>query len=299
MRPNLPLRTHQSLTAALQNSTAGVALFDEQLQCAAVNSALSSMTGLAVKACVGRTVRQIFGGQSAPLERALQLVWETESSRRDVQVYVKTNGRAMADEWIADLFPLRDATRVVRWIGAAFSQSPRKSGLQQDLLDAAKGNGSSRSRAETHELDASEIVETCAPLLSRTFSLLDHSMSLRRQVCQKRVAASLLSSWSAVTAQLEQLVSRITLVPSKSDRHKTDGYAAASKASGSLGPLSSREMEVLRFIAEGKSNKEIGAALILSTRTVETYRARLMRKLGCHSIADVLRYAIRNQLIEV
>lgn len=274
-------------------------MFDEELHCAAVNSALSAMSGLSVKACVGRSVRQIFGCQSAPLEQALQLVWDTARSVRDLQVDVKINGRATANEWIADLFPLRDATKIVRWIGAAFCQSPRKSGFQRDLLNAAKGNGSSRNKAERCESNANEIAETFAPLVSRTFSLLDHSMSLRRQVCQMRVAASLLSGrWSASAAQLERLASRVTIARPTGDSHKANDQAAASRGGRSLGPLSLRETEVLRFIAQGRSNKEIAAALTLSTRTVETYRARLTRKLGFHSLADLIRYAIRNRLIE-
>jgi DNA-binding CsgD family transcriptional regulator len=61
--------------------------------------------------------------------------------------------------------------------------------------------------------------------------------------------------------------------------------------------LSSREREVLRYLADGKSNKEIGVILSISTRTVETHRARLMRKLGLHSMNQLVRYAIRQRII--
>ncbi|HEY3093607.1 MAG TPA: response regulator transcription factor [Vicinamibacterales bacterium] len=62
--------------------------------------------------------------------------------------------------------------------------------------------------------------------------------------------------------------------------------------------LTRREREVLQLIAEGKSNKEIGTALKITTKTAETHRARLMAKLSLHSVADLVRYAIRNQIIE-
>ena len=61
---------------------------------------------------------------------------------------------------------------------------------------------------------------------------------------------------------------------------------------------SRREIEVLRLLADGKISKQIGSALGISTRTVETYRARLMLKLQVHSVAEVVRYAIRNGLVE-
>jgi DNA-binding NarL/FixJ family response regulator len=55
--------------------------------------------------------------------------------------------------------------------------------------------------------------------------------------------------------------------------------------------LSDREAEVLRAIAQGYSNKEIAVQLELSVRTVETYRARSMEKLGLNSRVDIVRYA--------
>jgi two-component system, NarL family, response regulator NreC len=59
-------------------------------------------------------------------------------------------------------------------------------------------------------------------------------------------------------------------------------------------PLSARELEIVRFLADGKSNKEVSDLLKISVRTVETHRARIMDKLGLHSIADLVRYAIHN-----
>jgi len=56
--------------------------------------------------------------------------------------------------------------------------------------------------------------------------------------------------------------------------------------------LSRREKEVLRLIAQGYSNKEVAAQLGISVRTVETYKVRLMEKLGFHSRADIVRYAL-------
>jgi DNA-binding NarL/FixJ family response regulator len=59
----------------------------------------------------------------------------------------------------------------------------------------------------------------------------------------------------------------------------------------------SRELQIIRLLAEGKSNKEIATALEISVRTAETHRARIMQKLGCHSLIDLLHYAIRNEIV--
>jgi DNA-binding NarL/FixJ family response regulator len=61
--------------------------------------------------------------------------------------------------------------------------------------------------------------------------------------------------------------------------------------------LSSREQNVVQLVAEGYTNRSIGAVLDLSVKTVETHRASAMRKLGVSSTAELVRYAIRKNLI--
>jgi DNA-binding NarL/FixJ family response regulator len=62
--------------------------------------------------------------------------------------------------------------------------------------------------------------------------------------------------------------------------------------------LTSREREVFQLLAEGLANKEIGSLLGISAKTAETHRARIMAKLDFHSITELVRYAIRNRVIE-
>jgi DNA-binding NarL/FixJ family response regulator len=63
-------------------------------------------------------------------------------------------------------------------------------------------------------------------------------------------------------------------------------------------PLTPRELEVLKLIAEGESSKEIAAALVLSVKTVERHRSNILRKLDLRDRVDLTRYAIRRGLIE-
>lgn len=62
--------------------------------------------------------------------------------------------------------------------------------------------------------------------------------------------------------------------------------------------LSSREREVLQMIAEGKTNKEIAVTLNLSVYTVEAHRGRIMEKLNLHSTGELVRFSVRNGLID-
>jgi DNA-binding NarL/FixJ family response regulator len=60
--------------------------------------------------------------------------------------------------------------------------------------------------------------------------------------------------------------------------------------------LTAREREVLQLLAEGRSNKEVAAILQISVFTAETHRSKIMRKLNLHSMNEIVRYAIRNQI---
>jgi DNA-binding NarL/FixJ family response regulator len=62
--------------------------------------------------------------------------------------------------------------------------------------------------------------------------------------------------------------------------------------------LTSREREIVQLLAEGKSSKEVAVALGISVKTAETHRANIMRKLELHSVSELVRYAVRNQIIE-
>jgi DNA-binding NarL/FixJ family response regulator len=62
--------------------------------------------------------------------------------------------------------------------------------------------------------------------------------------------------------------------------------------------LTSRENEIIQLLAEGKTSKDIAVFLNISVKTVETHRANIMRKLELHTVTELVRYAIRNQIVE-
>lgn len=62
--------------------------------------------------------------------------------------------------------------------------------------------------------------------------------------------------------------------------------------------LTPREREIIQLIAEGNSNKEVASALGISVKTADTHRTNLMRKLAIHSVSEIVRYAIRNKMIQ-
>jgi len=62
--------------------------------------------------------------------------------------------------------------------------------------------------------------------------------------------------------------------------------------------LTPREREIVQLLSEGNSSKEVAYSLKISVKTAETHRANIMRKLEIHSVSELVRYAVRNQIIE-
>jgi DNA-binding NarL/FixJ family response regulator len=77
------------------------------------------------------------------------------------------------------------------------------------------------------------------------------------------------------------------------------GSYGAPKKELLLPNLTPREREVVQLLAEGKSTKEVACHLDLSVKTAETHRSNIMRKLGLHSVSELVLYAVRNNIIQV
>lgn len=75
-----------------------------------------------------------------------------------------------------------------------------------------------------------------------------------------------------------------------------DAYVSGERPAAD--PLAPRERQVLQLVAEGKTSKEVAAIMGLSVKTAESYRTRLMEKLEIHQTAGLVRYAIRNGIVE-
>jgi DNA-binding NarL/FixJ family response regulator len=91
------------------------------------------------------------------------------------------------------------------------------------------------------------------------------------------------------------------------------GHRYVSRALGDIDParlagaphpsaiaaLSARERQVLQLVVEGKSSNDIAAVVHLSRKTVETYRSRIMKKLGVHDIAALVKFAVKHGITSI
>lgn len=117
----------------------------------------------------------------------------------------------------------------------------------------------------------------------------------RGYVLKSDVASDLVSA-------VEALCRDQTFFTSKVSQIILDRYVGRSEGMENSpdedSPLTPREREVVQLLAEGKSSKEVASVLGISVKTAETHRINLMRKLDCHSVAEVVRYAVRNLIAE-
>jgi DNA-binding NarL/FixJ family response regulator len=117
----------------------------------------------------------------------------------------------------------------------------------------------------------------------------------RGYVLKSDVASDLVSAVDALCRDQTFFTSKVSQII-------LDRYVAKSAGSqispNSDSPLTPREREVVQLLAEGKSSKEVAAVLGISVKTAETHRINLMKKLDCHSVAEVVRYAVRNLIAQ-
>ncbi len=156
---------------------------------------------------------------------------------------------------------------------------------------------------ELNGLEATRQIRASLPDTEVLILTMHHSEQLVREVLSAGARGYLLKTdaGDAVFDAVEALVrhkpyftASVSDVLLASYLHP-DRHPGARAGASALTP---REVEVVQAIAEGKSTKEIARALGISEPTAETHRANLMRKLEVHSVSEIVRYAIRNRLIE-
>jgi DNA-binding NarL/FixJ family response regulator len=154
---------------------------------------------------------------------------------------------------------------------------------------------------ELNGLSAARRILAADPAARILILTMHESQQLVRELLAAGAQGYVLKSDAGRTliAALEALLEGRPFFTSKVARIVLDGYLRAPAAdSAGPGALSTRELEIAQLLAEGRGNKEIARALGISVKTAETHRGNIMRKTGSGSLADLVRYAIRNGIIE-
>ncbi|WP_046867924.1 response regulator [Microvirga massiliensis] len=148
-------------------------------------------------------------------------------------------------------------------------------------------------------IEATRQIRTRVPGAEVLIFTMHDTATLVREVLEAGARGFLLKSDAKrfLVAAVESLADHKPFFTSKVSEALLESFLAqGSGATASL--LTSRETAVVQLIAEGHTNKRIAEVLSLSLKTVETHRATAMRKLNLDTTAALIRYAIRNKLVE-
>jgi len=152
-------------------------------------------------------------------------------------------------------------------------------------------------------LDAARQILNLSPATRVLILTVHESEQIVREVLEVGARGFVLKSDAArdLVAAVEALQRRTTFFTSKVAETVLHGYLNQRVVDDKplKDRLTSREREVVQLLAEGKTSKEVAVALNLSVKTAETHRTNVMRKLDLHSVADLVRYAVRNNIVQV
>ena len=159
------------------------------------------------------------------------------------------------------------------------------------------------SLPELNGLEATRQIVKELPQTEILVLTMHHSEQLARDVLQAGARGYVLKSDAdqSLIAAVESLRQHKPFLTSRVTEFVLDGYMRGSDAADegtSKDAVTPREREVIQLLAEGNSNKETASVLGISVKTIEAHRANIMRKLHLRSSSDLVRYAIRNKLVE-
>ena len=159
------------------------------------------------------------------------------------------------------------------------------------------------SLPELNGLDATRQIVKESPSTEVLVLTMHHSEQLARDVLQAGARGYVLKSDADqnLIAAVESLSQHKPFLTSKVTEFVLEGFMRQPESGSDLTPRDAatpREREIIQLLAEGHSNKEVASTLGVSVKTIEAHRANIMRKLHLRSISDLVRYAIRNKIVQ-
>jgi len=154
------------------------------------------------------------------------------------------------------------------------------------------------SMPELNGMEATRQIRAALPCTEVLILSMHESEELVRQMLAIGARGYLLKSdaGKALVEAITALADHKPYFTSKIAAVVLQGYLNPQKEN--VRQLTPREREIVQLVAEGKSTKEVADVLGISPKTADTHRTNLMRKLGFHSVSELVRYAIRNQIVQ-
>jgi DNA-binding CsgD family transcriptional regulator len=248
----------RQVLTGLVGSTIGFAICDRWFRYLFVNEALARMNRVPPQDHIGETIHSITGDAAVKIEPAIHAVFDKGKVVSAVEIIASLPKRPDAGHWTETYVPIRDARGRIKQVGIFVVEVDSHAQSEETAIGVNQ-----------------QLLERAALNTDRTQELL---LELRR----------LRGKYGPLRADSERIIDEITAAASERRSRPMHGSASLSK----------REGQIVTLLAKGRSNKEIANTLNISVKTVESYRARVFLKLDLDSIASLVRYAIRNKMVE-
>lgn len=153
---------------------------------------------------------------------------------------------------------------------------------------------------ELNGIEATRQIRKASPRTEVLVLSVHHSDQLIREVLDAGARGFVLKSDSAtdLVSAIESLATHKPFFTACATELLLTGPSSDGAAGLPSDQLTSREREIVQLLAEGKTSKEVASTLNISAKTAETHRANIMKKMEFHSVGEIVRYAVRNQIIE-
>ena len=287
---------NSSVADAFESPAVGIAICDDQLRYVSVNHALAAMNGIPAEAHIGKTVHEVIGSVASTVELMLRSVLFTGQSILDVEIRGNLPTRNSVGYWIEHYFPVRYANGAVEQVGVVVVEITGQRRLGNYIL-ALMGD-TPRTREKVTRRGMPYRAE------KKSVELWSGSIESVEKLVREGLKNSHKLQPPAQTPKMSDLIThqrvRIPYAPSATtnEPHRRN-HGSTPIGSNSANPLSPREIEIVRLLAKGNGNKEISAALNISVKTAESYRAKIMLKLQIHSLSGLVLYAVRCGLVQL
>jgi DNA-binding NarL/FixJ family response regulator len=161
------------------------------------------------------------------------------------------------------------------------------------------------SMPELNGIEAARKIKKLSPNTEMLILSMHHTDQLVREIIEIGVKGYIIKSDSdrSLVAAVEALALHKPFFTSCAteimlDNIRSRGTTVVGIPQSIKDRLTPREREIVQLLSEGKSSKEVAVVLGISVKTSETHRANIMRKLDIHSVSQLVRYAVRNQIVE-
>jgi PAS domain S-box-containing protein len=264
------------------SSIVGVAVLDSGMRFRAINRALAAMNGMPAHRHIGKKLRYVLGAAAKQVENVTDQVVQT-GEPQSLELTAQLPLRNGMGHWVESFLPITNVNGRVTRVAAI-------------ILEISEKRNSERSMRKI-------ISNLSCVTTALNAELAFHSTGLGASNGRSGALTHAVGLVKSCIAEAQTLLKATHLQPF------IDGLQIRHRSAEKLWPLtqngasctyklSPRENAILQLLANGKSNKEAASTLGISVRTGEVYRARLMKKLDLHCLAELVRFAVRHKIIE-